>query len=59
MSRGMRKYSIVWPSAKLLGGMMQTSPRRSTKLGGLNCLGSTMAESTLVKMLNSSATRAS
>src|SRR3989344_4650107 len=30
--RGMRKYSIVRASAKLLGGMMQLSHSKSTKL---------------------------
>ena len=59
MSRGMRKYSTVRASAKLFGGMMQTGPRRSTKLSALKSFGSTTAQSTLVKTLNSSATRAS
>ena len=51
----MRKYSIVWARAKLLGGMIATGPRRSTKLSGLKFFGSTTALSTLVKILNSSA----
>ena len=38
---------------------MQTSPSYSTKLLGSNSLGSTIAESTLVKILNSGATRMS
>ena len=50
---------MVWASAKLLGGMIATGPLRSTKLSGLKFLGSTTALSTLVKILNSSATRAS
>ena len=59
MSRGIRKYSTVRARAKLLGGMMQVWVRRSTKLSGANALGSTTAESMLVKILNSSATLAS
>ena len=59
MSRGMRKYSMVWVSAKLLGGMMQTGPVRSTKLEGLKALGSTTALSTFVKILKWSEQRAS
>ena len=58
-SRGMRKYSIVWPRAKLFGGMMQVSVLRSTKLVGAKFFGSITAESMLVKILNSSAIRAS
>jgi len=57
--RGMRKYSTERASAKLLGGTMHTSPSNSTKLFESKCLGSTMAESTLVKILNSGATRIS
>ena len=34
----MRKYSTVWPSAKLFGGMMQVSVLRSTKLVGREVL---------------------
>jgi hypothetical protein len=58
-SRGTRKYSTVRARAKLFGGMMQQSVLRSTKLFAAKSLGSTMALSTLVKILNSSATRAS
>ncbi len=43
MSRGMRKYSTVRASAKLFGGMMQTSVLRSTKLFAAKSLGSTTA----------------
>jgi len=57
--RGIRKYSTERASAKLLGGTMQTSPSNSTKLLGSNSLGSTIAERTLVKILNSGATRMS
>src|SRR3546814_18144575 len=39
MSRGMRKYSTVRASAKLFGGMMQTSVLRSTKLFAAKSLG--------------------
>ena len=58
-SRGTRKYSTVRANAKELGGIVQTSVLRSTKLFASKFLGSTTAESTLVKILNSSATRAS
>ena len=58
-SRGMRKYSTVRASANELGGMMQTSVVRSTKLLAAKFLGSTTAESTLVKILKSLPTRAS
>ena len=58
-SRGTRKYSTVRASAKLFGGMMQQSVLRSTKLAGWKFLGSTVTLSTLVKILNSSDTRAS
>ena len=51
--RGMRKYSTVRASAKELGGMMQTSPLKSTKFFSSKSLGSTMVELTLVKILNS------
>ena len=57
--RGMRKYSIVRASTKELGGMMHTSPLKSTIDLGSKCLGSTMAEKTSVKILYSSATRMS
>jgi hypothetical protein len=58
-SRGMRKYSTERASAKELGGTMHTSPSNSTKLFGSKCLGSTIEFSTLVKILNSGATRMS
>ena len=51
--RGMRKYSTVRASAKELGGMMQTSPLKSTKLFSSKFFGSTMVELMLVKILNS------
>src|SRR5258708_1327218 len=57
--RGMRKYSIVRARANELGGMMQTSPFTSTNERGSKCLGSTMVELMLVKILNSSAMRMS
>ncbi|CFN83197.1 Uncharacterised protein [Bordetella pertussis] len=57
--RGMRKYSTVRASANELGGMMQTSPLKSTNDFSSNCLGSTMVELMLVKILNSSAQRTS
>src|SRR5256712_7907002 len=55
--RGTRKYSTERASAKELGGTMQTSPVNSTSDFGSNRFGSTTAESTLVKILNSVATR--
>ena len=39
--RGMRKYSTVRARAKEFGGMMQTSPLKSTKERGSKRLGST------------------
>src|SRR6476646_12034071 len=57
--RGMRKYSTVRASANEFGGMMQTSPRKSTKLFGSKAFGSTMVELMLVKILNSFAQRTS
>src|SRR5664279_2548128 len=57
--RGMRKYSTDRARAKELGGTTQTSPCHSTKLLASNCLGSTTADNTLVKIRNSSATRMS
>src|SRR6185503_18712542 len=57
--RGMRKYSTVRASANELGGMMQTSPLKSTNERGSKLLGSTMVELMLVKILNSSAMRTS
>src|SRR5258706_9129590 len=51
--RGMRKYSTVRASANELGGMMQTSPTKSTNDPASNALGSTIVELMLVKILNS------
>src|SRR5215470_3023029 len=51
--RGMRKYSTVRASAKELGGTTQTSPTKSTIERVSNCFGSTTAENTFVKILNS------
>src|SRR5690606_8419161 len=56
---GIRKYSTVLAKAKLFGGIVHTSDFLSTKLLSSNFLGSTIAESTLVKILNSSETLAS
>src|SRR5659263_553242 len=58
-SRGIRKYSRLRARAKEFGGMMQESPFMSTKLRPVNAFGSTIALKTLVKTLNSSATRMS
>jgi len=55
----MRKYSTVWANTNELGGITHTSPRKSTNDLGLKCLGSTTAEWTLVKILNSSLMRMS
>lgn len=55
----MRKYSTVRASAKEFGGMMHTSPLKSTKLRASKSLGSTIVELMLVKILNSFATRTS
>src|SRR6267154_3565119 len=49
--RGMRKYSTDVASANELGGTMQTSPANSTNDFGSKCLGSTTADSALVKNL--------
>src|SRR3984957_5271232 len=57
--RGMRKYSTERPSAKELGGTMQTSPLNSTNDFESKFFGSTKEGFTLVKMRNSSATRMS
>jgi hypothetical protein len=57
--RGMRKYSMVRASANEFGGIMQTSPLKSTKERGSKLLGSTIEELMLVKILNSSAMRMS
>src|SRR6266566_2071977 len=51
--RGMRKYSTVRASANEFGGMMQTSPLKSTNDLASNAFGSTMVELMLVKILNS------
>src|SRR5580765_7355909 len=51
--RGIRKYSTVRASAKELGGMMQTSPTKSTNEPSSNAFGSTIVELMLVKILNS------
>ncbi len=53
MLRGIRKYSTVRASANEFGGMMQTSLTLSTKLLSSKFLGSTIAESMFVKILNS------
>src|SRR5579883_2196364 len=58
-SRGILKYSTERASAKELGGTMATSVRMVTNDFSSNFLGSTMEEFTLVKILNSSATRRS
>src|SRR5688572_2160936 len=51
--RGIRKYSTVLASANEFGGMMQTSPVKSTNDFASNALGSTIVELMLVKILNS------
>ena len=51
--RGMRKYSTVRASANEFGGMMQTSPLKSTNDPASNAFGSTIVELMLVKILNS------
>ena len=51
--RGMRKYSTVRASANELGGMMQTSPLKSTNDSASKAFGSTIVELMLVKILNS------
>ena len=58
-SRGILKYSTVLAKANEFGGMIHSLPGRSTKPLSLKFLGSTIAESTFVKILNSSDTRAS
>ena len=57
--RGMRKYSTVRARAKELGGTIHTSPLKSTMDFVSKFFGSTVAEKTFVKILNSSATRTS
>src|SRR3954447_25900417 len=59
MFRGIRKYSTDRASAKELGGTMHTSPSNSTNDLGSKDLGSTIELRTLVKILNSRATRMS
>ena len=58
-SLGILKYSTVRASAKEFGGIIHSSPDRSTKLFSLKFFGSTITESKLVKTLNSLDTRAS
>jgi len=48
----MRKYSMVRASANEFGGMMHTSPVKSTNEPASNALGSTIVELMLVKILN-------
>src|ERR1700740_1644002 len=57
--RGILKYSTERASANELGGTMQISVCTVTNDFSSKCLGSTMEEFTLVKILNSSATRRS
>src|SRR2546430_13174920 len=57
--RGIRKYSTDRASAKELGGTTHTSPSCSTNDRSSKCFGSTTGEYTLVKILNSRATRMS
>src|SRR5919106_1014965 len=57
--RGMRKYSTDRASANEFGGTMHTSPENSRNDRESKLLGSTTAESALVKILNSLATRMS
>src|SRR5882762_8807921 len=57
--RGIRKYSMERASANEFGGTTQTGPVNSTNDLGSNSLGSTIAESAFVKILNSGATRMS
>src|SRR5215469_14544014 len=58
-SRGILKYSTDRASAKELGGIRTEAPFTSMNDLWSKFLGSTMAELTLVKILNSSATRRS
>src|SRR5687767_585383 len=58
-SRGMRKYSTDRASANELGGTIQMSPSNSTNDFGSKNFGSTTELRTLVKILNSLATRMS
>src|ERR1700751_5732934 len=56
-SRGILKYSTERASANEFGGTIATSERTVTKDFSSKCFGSTIDELTLVKILNSSATR--
>src|ERR1041385_1818737 len=58
-SRGILKYSTERARAKELGGIRTDAACTLTNDRSSKCLGSTMAEFTLVKILNSSATRRS
>src|SRR6266571_4752016 len=58
-SRGILKYSTDRARAKELGGMMAQSERTVTNERSSKFFGSTTAQLTLVKILNSSATRRS
>src|SRR6516162_4200875 len=58
-SRGILKYSMERARANELGGTTQTSESRLTKERSSNFFGSTTVLLTLVKILNSSATRRS
>src|SRR5215469_14945769 len=58
-SRGILKYSTERASANELGGTTQTSASTLTNERSSNFLGSTTVLFTLVKILNSSATRRS
>jgi hypothetical protein len=51
--RGMRKYSTVRANANEFGGMMQTSPVKSTNDFSSKFFGSTIVELMFVKILNS------
>src|SRR5512140_2391646 len=59
MSRGILKYSIDRAKANEFGGTMAHSERTVTNDRSSNAFGSTMVQFTLVKILNSSATRRS
>src|SRR3954471_17258517 len=59
MLRGILKYSTDRASAKEFGGTIQTSDVIFTNERSSKCLGSTTVQFTLVKILNSSATRRS
>src|SRR5205085_11887834 len=58
-SRGILKYSTDRASANEFGGTMQQSDWMVTNDRSSKCFGSTVAAFTLVKILNSSATRRS